>query len=434
MLPLDLIYEISTFLSPKAIIKLSLCSKELRVYVLNSSRIWRTQYYKEWPAFFTTHSSADDVFFPAPTWIQTFLMRKLSEANIEKRIMKEIHSDVNYVIFQDLMLHLDRVENRLTIYKGLGQKIAEYVTEDVFSIDYAKILCGNFFFVSSGFLPTYLHCFSLEGEYKKIETAFFRSFFPVDEKRFLGTFYRDASIVTVNSESGIEEGKLDFLEDRIITQVHGKPGWIVAIDEMSNRKLTWALWNIRSIPPQIVMEREFIPEDALTKVSQYFLAGTRFLFIPFKTKTQVFVYVYSFLEDKSRIFKVCDMRYEVEMIILYNQAQSALDSCKAHFNDARVIFIHFSGTELEHFTFSVFDASLINFYHSFRNLVLIASYTICKLVNVCSGAVIWQENIEDDQPYKIDMNSRYLIINKRIYDFSSEKCLELNDWFYKNFE
>lgn len=438
MLSEDLIYEISTFLSPKALIITSLCSKYLRSIVMNNQRIWRTQYYKKWPAFFTPHNSTEDALFPALTWLQTFLMRKLSELNIERQKMREIPCNSKYRLFRDLLLHYDYSEKRMTIYKSPGYKVADLCGIDKFSTNYAKIRCkDDLLIVSSSCCG--IHCLSMAGEYTYIDSEKMFSLFPIDKNRFVGRHHYGASLFTATADKKIYQQELTFPKCRIIVQVNRRPEQFISVvyDTETEKEFTWSMWSICNSELQLVMERKFIFGCKITNIREYSLADKNFIFIPFKTEAYVLVYVYSFKEDRSRIFEIKKREHEVKIAIFYALAHDSTASHNFYLSNVRV-WVYFSGTTLESLSFisGQQDSLWTKFFIISRKLLLILSQNsqdICKVVDIHTGAVLWKKNVVCALS-EADINSRYLVLNGDMYDFSPEEPPIVKEWLYKLFE
>lgn len=437
MLSEDLIYEISVFLSPTDLIKLSLCSRGLRRAIMIDQRIWRFHYYKEWPAFLISRNPTEDALFPAPTWIQTYFMRKMSELNIERQQMKEISRHFDYVFYKDLALHYDRSEEKLHVYKNIHRKILEYNVSSDFYIHDAKVCSGGNLIISySGCDQEYLHCFSKSGEHTQLNADIVNTLFPIDENRFVGTHDTYNRIFKVTPNNRIQQEDLDFLGNSIVKQIYRKPGYLAAISPGADEKsFVWKIWNLRKSQPEIAMEKIYTTEHEITVFGSRLLAERNFIFIPFKSEKYVYVYVYSFKEDRFRVFEISDAEHSVIPILFY--ASNCIGVAFYEFTSysAPVICICFSGTVLDSLSLhtSVFKNSVTKYVQISKNLLFNSDKFSCKVINMHSGQVIWQKHVRID-PYKVNINSRYLVFNKKMYDFSPEKPPEIEDWLYKLFK
>lgn len=439
MLPPDLIYEISIFLSPSALIKLSLCSKRIRDTIKTDQRIWRTQYYKEWPAFYPTPNSSEDILFPAPTWIQTFFMRKLSELNIERRARKASSCILSCAFFQDVALHYDHRSGRLAIHQPFRKEIASYNDIEDYDADFGKIRCGETIITPYNSYAEYLHCFSANGDYIKIYNSRIDALFAIDDTRFVSTHLNVASIFTVTLNNEFRQHNLNFPQNSVIGQVYGRSGhcFVFTIDDCAGG-FNWSVWDLRGSQATSIMKKKVDFEDQITKTSRNILGDTDFVFIPFRASNWVFVYVYSFKEDSSRIFKIRGAEHQVEVAIFYASSWNSMISRRLNFYNTPAVVVCFSGTKLHSLTFTslYFDDSAIIISQVSRKLLFMTScklhYTF-KAIDMHSGVIIWEEGIEHE-PFRADINSRYLVHDIKMYDCSPEKPPEISEWFYPLFE
>lgn len=443
MILIHLVYDISIFLAPKSLIKLSLCSKHLRAVILNDQQIWRTQYYKEWPAYFTPRNSAEDSLFPAPTWIQVFFMRKLSEFNIEKRIMKEITCKNEYRFFQDLMLHQGDEDNTVSIYKNLSEKLVEYNGIEDFNLYHSEICHGKDIIACSDNYKIYY--FSLSGDYGWNDSSLNFRLFPINESSFFGSHFYNASKYTITTAHKILKHRMAFSEKSAVTDIYGKPGYCVSVEfgEVEMRAFSWCMWDLRGSKPELVMKKGFIFEHEITKISKCFLANVNFIFIPFMDGDIVYVYVYSFKEDKSRVFRITFVRFRANFSVFHISEQSNTFSFKKHSRNSELLCIFFHGDTLESltFAFSKNEDLLVHFTRVTKWLLFILTKETrrienlveCKLIDMRSGSVVWSKNVRHNY-YKVDINSRYFICDRKMYDFSPGIYPNIKDWLYKLFE
>lgn len=439
MLPEDLIYEISLYLLPKNLIKLSLCSNYLRRAVLNDQRIWRAQYYKEWPAFFTPNSSVEDALFPAPTWIQAFLMRKLSELNIEKQGIgkaKSIFCDLRCHLFQDLALSHDCNANKFIICKNLNQKVAEFSGLGNLSFTRSKIHCGNILIV---FSEEYgIHCLSMTGEYTKIISSIIYDILPVSNSRFIGIHSRGVEMFTIVNDSKVQQRRLEFPTYNTMIQVYGRPGHFISINfgEDAGKAFTWSMWDFCTYQPELVMAKHCSCDTKIHMYECYPFADCDFVFLSYSALGCVYVYAYSFKEDRSKIFKITEKEFEVyRAAVFYTSAWNDITS-RRFYQLGRTIWICFSGTTLNslRFVFDTCSANLINMVQFSRRLLFVSSNNYCQVRSMHSGSRIWKMHT-DFILFNVNINSRYFLFDdNKVLDFGSEEALEIGKWLYKLFE
>lgn len=440
MLPSELIYEISVFLSPKDLVKLSLCSRHLRRIILENQCIWRTQYYTEWPAFFTPNASLEDALFPAPTWIQTFFMRKLAEVNIEAQKKRQFCCNIDCRFFRDLAIYYDCDAKNLAICKGYNQKVVEFRELPELNLGIRRIQCGSNIVICSDNFQS-LYCFSLKGEFTQVETAKIYELFAVDRSRFIGVHKNCASVFTITPEAKLHQHQLGISEQSNIAQVYGRHGHCITVKRISERSFIWKLWIINDISPKPIMEKTFVFKYGIHIISRNFLASRDFIFIPFSTSFCIFVYVYSLKEDAFRIIKIksstaCTSR----VVAFYASALSNMIFRRTVFYDRELCCVCFSGTRLEELKFSRFDYTAcvyteINQISRRLQLVLSAGFLAGRLylkhilIDMKLGVELWTRSISRVSISEI--NGRYMICNRDLYDYSSEKCPEITDWFYR---
>lgn len=439
--PEDLIYEISLFLLPKTLIKLSLCSKYLRRTILNDQCIWRAQYYKEWPAFFTSCNSNEDTLFPTPMWIQTFFMRKISELNIEKwnlKTMVELRDfsyDHSYYLFQDLTLLHKWYEDEFIIYKNQDQKVTEFSALGNFRFLYTNIHCGNSLIVCSKKYG--IHCFSMTGEYAKIDSDIFCAIFSVDKNHFIGITYKNVDIFTVTDDGNFQQCRLEFPAYSVFLQIHGRPGCFASVkfDESTEKTFTWSMWDFRTCQPKLIMKKHFTCKTKASIFESYSFADCDFVFISFRTDDHICVYVYSFKEDRSKIFVIVGDERDIYRIVVFYT--STWNSMVSHnfYHFGKIIWICFSGTTLDslRFVYDIQRVSWMNLFQFSKRSLSIVADRCFQVIDMCTGNKTWEKNIEVRKS-KPEINSKYIICDDhKIYDFSPRKPPEINEWLYKLF-
>lgn len=427
------------YLSPKALIRLSLCSRYLRCVVVSDQHIWRIQYYKEWPAFFPSRKSTEDVLFPTPTWIQTFIARKISEMNIERKKVNKVSCVLRCKFFQDLMLHYSKYTRTLMVYKIMDQKVTELSDLDKFSVRHLKARCGKNVIIYQG--RGYVYSLSMNNQYCMTDTDKIYNLFSINDTQFIGAHYHNATLFTLIAGNQIERENISFSKKAKVAQIYGRVDHCVVANKFGKTKkmLEWKIWDLRNLEKISTMTKVFGFKHKINKISSYFLADTDFIFIPFTLKDNVGVHVYSFKEDRAKFFRISG-NPNAEIVVFYASAWCSMVSRSFYSKKDSVICISFSGTTLDSLVHSVLNLPKrisIRIVQISRTLLYIRDgdyfSSDCKfsVFDMVSKRIIWSDC---EGFLRGDINSRYLVFKKQLWDFNPQNPPEIKDWLYKLFE
>lgn len=455
ILPDEIIYQIAALISPSALIKLSLCSRTLRRYILSDNRIWRAQYYKEWPAFFPAVRSTDDALFPAPTWIQTFLMRKLAELNIEKQRMTEMCHGIRYQFFQDLIFAYDETNKCLSISRGVRQRLQHFQNVHNFKDLRFKIRCGKHFVVYAHHddAPT-IHSFSVYGHYAATDVATTEDLFAIDDSHFIAVYTRDAELFEITPNNKItSKMKLQCKYENAFKQVYGRPGCFIIFefDTMEKNCITWSMWRIVDSKPELVMSRKAQHEKGISSIDKATLVDADFLFISFKDDDCCYIYVYSFKEDASKFFGPLkfshnNSAYSSAISIFYASAWNSMTSRFCDYSEIDLILcVYFIGTTLNtlacysqqvklgnHLAVKVIQISRSLLFISTQNIGDEEWFSFYRLIGIYNKFESWKRKGTGFADV-CDINSHYLTINSTLYSLSSKEYPQIIEWLHELF-
>lgn len=384
MLPNEIIYQIATLVSPSALVKLSLCSKTMRSFILNGDRIWRVQYFREWSSAFPFEDSDSECnLFPAATWLKSFILRKLAEENLYRDSGAAMQSAFinaeNYNFFvNDLVF--STTWKTLDVFVGLefSEELTDFLPNRMVNYPlrrYAMIGWDSNFVIA---FDDSLYVFGKEVQ-KEVEVSGIKELIPVDSNIFLARKQLDYYLYKINEEITNDL----FIKGCRVCKVHGTHGRVISISLNKSLEPSWECWTISNNKQEVIYQGQVLSNEPKEKFKlEHFIADTEFLFISqYKTTNsakEYNIYVYSFSTGKHRIFKISQVSYDVEIAIFYASKWNNIQA-NYYLEEKHVALALFSGSStLESLTLKTINVSnigSISITQLSRRLLLASSYS-----------------------------------------------------------
>lgn len=472
MFPNEIIYQIAILVSPSALIKLSLCSKAIRSFILNDDYIWRVQYFRQWPCAFTFGKSDSEYnLFPAATWLKSFILRKLAEENLRNNSSEEIQSNFtyedNYSFFvNDLIFSITR--GALDIFIGLkpSVELTQFLSSRVGNYSLRKYAMVGW---DSNFVIAFNDSLLIYSKKVQKEVGIggiggIKELIPVDSDIFLAEKQSDYYLYKIDEEITEEL----FAKGCRVCKIYGVQSRIISVDKSRASRFSWKCWNIGNNEQEVVYQSQVLSKESKGNLRLgHFIADTDFLFISYykigDSGEECSIYVYSFSSKKHKIFKINQTYYKKEVAIFYASRWNNIQA-NYYLDKKDVLLTLFSGSStLESLTLKTVDVSNIGFIcitQLTRRLLLASSYYVVnqayRLNNTYShimsigsfrtedtmfdletGEILWRKKYIF--PYQIyrglsSICSRfYCTFPGKIMDYKSNEDPEIGEWLHSLF-
>lgn len=470
MLPNEIIYKIAILVSPPALIKLSLCSKNIRRFILNEDRIWRAQCFREWSCAFPFEKSDSECnLFPAATWLKSFILRKLSEKSLYNDSGEEMESSFicegNYNFFvNDLIFSVGY--KSLDVFVGLkpNEDLMAFLPDTgiAYSLQrYPMIGWDSNFVIAS---EDMLFIFGKKAR-KKFKASGIKDLIPVDSNSFLGERQSNYYLYKIDEE--ITEDL--FIKDCKLCQVYGTQSRVISVSVNKSSGLSWEYWNIGNGRQEVVYQGQVLSNESKSNFKLgHFIADTGFLFISYysieSSAKKCSIYVYSFSSNKHKVFKMDETDHKKQVAIFY---ASKWNSIQANYYLERkgVVLALFSGSStLESLTLKTVDVPNIGsicITQLSRRLLLASSYSYVGnhslmtddiyffimlrkkfktediMFDTETGKILWGKNYTYGFKVRRGLSSIcsrfYCTRPRKIMDYKSSENFEIGEWLYSVF-